>query len=471
VKDKKAPTLILDGVTCAADKVIVLDDGSLALPLPTLTGTLGWEMDWDEAGNTVHLRRKPTAGADTPLDGAAQAIIEAVDTLDDDLAATALSIFNRPERGNAEYQACDLLAARLAAAGFRVEKGLRGSKPLSGEEICLDTAFKATLEGKPGGPTLAIMLEYDALPMGHACGHNLIAASGLGAALAIADTVRDIPGRLWVIGTPAEEGGPLGGKIPLLKAGHFAGADVVFITHPGDRWDTGSDFLAVTGATIAFTGVPAHAAAAPEKGVSALDAAVITYNAIETIREHMRSDARLHGIITDGGQASNIVPERAELKYGVRALDRAYVDVLKQKVENCARAGALATGADVKIDWTFGYGSPINIPRLDTLVLDYAKTVGAVGIKKWDALGSSDLGDVGFEIPTCNLWFAIAPEGVLPHTHEFMQAAGSPEGVRAAVLAAKAIALSAHKLFTDPEMVGRIKADFNALKAKLSISA
>lgn len=461
---KKTLNLVVDGKTCPAGKALILADGSLALPLPVLAGALGWELTWDEIGRTVHLQKK-MAGPDFSQDDVTGTIVAAADALADDLAAVARTIYECPEQGNAEYGACELLTARLAKSGFRVEKGLKGVKPLTGEGIHLATAFKAVLDGKPGGPILAIMLEYDALPMGHACGHNLIAASGLGAALALAQTVREIPGRLWVIGTPAEEGGPLGGKIPLLKAGHFDGADIVFITHPGDRWDTGAAFLAVTGGTISFTGVPSHAAAAPEKGVSALDAALITYNAIETIREHMRSDARLHGIITDGGQASNIIPERAELKYGVRALDRSYVEILKKRVENCAKAGALATGAEVRVDWTFGYGSPVNVPLLDTLVLDQARKLGAAGIKKWEALGSSDLGDVGSEIPTCNLWFAAAPEGILPHTREFMWAAGSPDGIRAALLAAKVIALSAAKLFRTPGLVDRIKADFAALRA------
>jgi amidohydrolase len=457
---KKTPDLVVDGTTGAPEKALLLEDGTLAVPLVPMAAALGWEIEWEDEGNTVRLRKPTKAGGETIPDGLAPVVRAGVEAAAEEIAEIARRIHRHPERGNEEYQACEWLTERLTAAGFRVEKGLTGVRPLNEETVHLATAFKAVYEGKPGGPTIAVMLEYDALPMGHACGHNLIAASGLGAALALAGILPEMSGRLWVIGTPAEEGGPLGGKIPLLKAGHFDGADIVLITHPGDRWDTGAEFLAVTGATIKFAGVPSHAAAAPEKGVSALDAAMITYNAIETVREHIRSDARLHGIISDGGQASNIVPERAELKYGVRALDRAYLEVLKQKVENCAKAGALATGASVNVEWTFGYGSPINVPLLDTLVLDCARFLDAPAIKKWEALGSSDLGDVGYEIPTCNLWFAAAAEGVLPHTHEFMEAAGSPEGIRAALLAAKVIALAAVILFRRPDLVGQIKKDF-----------
>ncbi len=447
-------------------KALIQSDGTLALPLSALAAQFGYTCDWDEASQTVRL--KPGAGekSKTGFDAAEERLLALVTAKEARLAEIALAIFRQPERGNEEKAASQLLAEELRQNGFQVELGLPGVRPLTDEKVFLDTAFKAIYEGQPGGPTIAIMLEYDALPMGHACGHNLIVISGLGAALALREALADQPGRLWVMGTPAEEGGPKGGKIPLLAAGHFDGADLTLITHPGDRWDTGSDFLAVSGATLTYTGVPSHAAAAPERGISALDAALITYNAIETIREHMRADARIHGIITNGGQASNIVPEKAELKYGVRALDQAYIEVLKTKVENCARAGALATGAKVDITWTYGLAAPINVAALDTLVLEQAKRLGAGPCAKWESLGSSDLGNVGFEIPTCNLWFAISPAGVLPHTHEFMAAAVSDAGIAAAVQAAQAVALSAWALYRDPAKVAAIQAEFAASKAK-----
>jgi len=377
-------------------------------------------------------------------------------------------IFATPEMGNEEYFASQWIVSLLRDEGFDVIEGLCGRYPLTDAEVHLSTAFKAIKKGKPGGSTIAIMLEYDALPMGHACGHNLIATSGLTAALALGKMMTNIEGEIWVIGTPAEEGGRLGGKIPLLKSGHFNHADVVMITHPGDRWDTGSDFLAISGARITFEGVPSHAAAAPEKGASALDAAILTYQAIEMCREHIRDDARIHGIIKEGGIASNIVPEKATMSYAVRALDQPYVEYLKSKIESCVLAGAIATGAKSSIQWTFGYSAPIKVPILDDFVINLVKEHNIGQVSKWEALGSSDLGNVGYELPTVNLWFKIAENGILPHTHEFMRAAGSPDGFNAAIAAGNILASAGWYLFQNPSFVKRIKESFVLQKLNLT---
>jgi amidohydrolase len=376
-------------------------------------------------------------------------------------------IYQNPELGNEEYCAADNIIRFLTDLGLVVEKDLAGIHPQSGEQITLETAFKAVKLGKGEGPVITIMLEYDALPMGHACGHNLIAVSGLAAACALVSMLDQWKGELRIIGTPAEEGGVYGGKIPLLAAGHFAGSDIVLITHPGDRWDTGADFLAISGGRFTFTGVPSHASAAPEEGISALDAAMLAYTGIENLREHVRTDARIHGIIKEGGEAANIVPARASLSYAVRALDQPYVEELKEKMERCVRAGGDAVGAKADIHWSFGYSAPINIPLLDDLVRDLAVAEKIPGIKKWEALGSSDLGNVGYEIPTCNLWFQIAPEGVLPHTHEFMKAAGSESGFEAALLAGCVLAMAAAVLYQNPERIEGIQADFSRRKNAL----
>jgi amidohydrolase len=349
-----------------------------------------------------------------------------------------------------------------------VTHGLPGKDPASGSEIQLETAFKAIIKGKSSGPVICIMLEYDALPMGHACGHNLIAISGLAAAASLAPHMDKIKGELWVIGTPAEEGGKFGGKIPLLKAGHFDDSDIVLITHPGDRWDTGADFLAISGGRFTFSGIPAHAAADPQRGISALDAAILAYTNIEMMREHIRPDARIHGIIKEGGTAVNVIPDRAVLSYAVRALDQIYVESLKKKIEHCVRSGAEAVGANVHIAWSYGYSAPINVSTLDSLVLSTAQEEGIEGIKEWEALGSSDLGNVGYEIPTCNLWFKIAPEGILPHTHEFMKAAGGAEGFQSALNAGIILAISAYTLYEHPKLVCSIAGDFKKLKNTLA---
>jgi amidohydrolase len=376
-------------------------------------------------------------------------------------------IFSKPELGNEEYFAVEKIIGFLHTLGVTVEKDLTGIHPQTGETLALETAFKASVESARQGPVITIMVEYDALPMGHACGHNLITVSGLAAFCALLPMIEEWGGKLHVIGTPAEEGGHKGGKIPLLAAGHFGDSDIVLITHPGDRWDTGADFLAISGGRFTFTGVPSHASAAPDQGISALDAAIMAYTGIENLREHIRSDARIHGIIKEGGEAPNIVPDRASLSYAVRALDQPYVEELKEKIEICVRAGAAMAGAKADIHWSFGYSAPINVPLLDDLVRDIAGAEQISGIHKWEALGSSDLGNVGYEIPTCNLWFQIAPEGILPHTHEFLDAAGSESGFEAAIQAGRVLALSAAILFQNPDLVEKIKRDFRQRKNEL----
>ncbi len=441
------------------------------LPLKQLAALVGMETVVDCKDRniyTVEVKKTTQSGSWWGLDEALRNRLRVnMAKYREDLARINNRIFNKPEMGNEEYAAAEMIVDFLQSLGLSVEKGLSGIHPQSGRQIMIDTAFKASAASAKQGPVITIMLEYDALPMGHACGHNLIAVSGLAALCALLPLMDSLGGKLQVIGTPAEEGGHLGGKIPLLAGGHFSDSDIVLITHPGDRWDTGADFLAISGGRFTFTGVPSHASAAPEKGVSALDAAIMAYTGIETLREHVRADARIHGIIKEGGEAANIVPARASLSYAVRALDQPYVDELKKKIEECVHAGAKATGASAEIHWSFGYSAPINVATLDNLVRDMVISEMIPGISKWEALGSSDLGNIGFEIPTCNLWFQIAPEGILPHTHEFMKAAGSESGYEAALQAGYVMAMAATVLFKDESLVKSIQTEFHAQKGKL----
>lgn len=442
----------------------IRQDETVYLPAAAAEELFGGKVRHDAAAGAVYFASKAEgspAAAELP-----PAVTAAVDAAAGRLREIALFLHANPETGNQEFRAAEILTGELSRHGFTVEKGLSGIRPLKGETVRLDTAFKATLEGKKDGPVIAIMLEYDALPMGHACGHNLIAVAGLGAALGLSRVMGDLPGMLVVLGTPAEDGGMLGGKIPLLGAGHFDGVDIALITHGGDRWDTGAEWLAVKSTVITFTGVPAHAAGAPHQGRSAVDAAVLFLSGVEMLREHVRPGTRLHGIITEGGLASNIVPEKAVVRLGARSLDNAYLRELMDRIDAIAKGAALAAGCEVYSQWNYGYSSPVNVPPLDELVLNNARKLGAEGIKKWAALASSDLGDVGQVIPTANLWFKVAPEGTELHTREFLQAAAGEAGVKAAVLAAKTLAVSAYQLLTGPELVAEITGRFRQLKER-----
>jgi len=398
-----------------------------------------------------------------------QKILSAIDANSNNCRAVSQKIFDFKELGQQEFKSSALLKEELQKLGFKVEGDLKVPADLVKDGIAR-TAFRAEMQGKGPGPTITIMLEYDALKNGHACGHNLIATSGLLAAAGLAQVMKETPGRILVIGTPDEERGSLGGgKLALLEGGHFDGSDIVLITHPGDRWSVDQRLLAMKRGTFIFRGKASHAAFAPHKGISALDAIILMFNATDMLREHVRQDVRIHGIIKKGGDLVNVVPELAETEFAVRALDTATMEETYKKVINCAKAGELATGAKLEFkEPRTSLKAPIMVPAFTKMVLDQIKAMGIPdsGIKDFNEFGSSDLGNVGHAYPTVNLWFKIAPEGVPLHSDAFREAAGSEDGWKATVVAAKVIALTAYELLTHPDKAKAIQEKFQELKAK-----
>ena len=272
------------------------------------------------------------------------------------------------------------------------------------------------------------------------------------------------------MGTPDEERGSLGrGKVAILEGGHFEGSDIVLITHPGDRWNAYQKILAIKRATFVFKGKSAHAAASPHKGVNALRAVLLTFNNVDAMREHLRQDVRIHGIIKKGGDLVNVVPELAEAEFAVRAQDTATMEETYNKVINCAKAAELVSGAKLEFrEPRTSLKSPIFVPAFSQMVVHQLKALGVPEseIKATDDFGSSDLGNVGHAYPTVNLVFKIAPEGTAGHSDAFREAAGSEEGWKATVIAAKAVALTAYDLLTHPEKLKAIQEKFEELKAK-----
>lgn len=398
-----------------------------------------------------------------------QKILSAIDANASNCKIVSQKIFDFKELGQQEFKSSALLKEELQKLGFKVEGDLKVPADLVKDGIA-KTAFKAELVGKGPGPTITIMLEYDALKHGHACGHHLIATSGLLAAAGLASVMKDTPGRIFVIGTPDEERGSLGGgKIALLEGGYFDGSDAVLITHPGDRWSLDQRLLAMKRGTFVFRGKSSHAAFAPHKGISALDAVILMFNATDMLREHVRQDVRIHGIIKKGGDLVNVVPELAETEFAVRALDTMTMEETYRKVVNCAKAGELATGAKLEFkEPRTSLKSPIVVPDFAKMVLDQIKAMGIPEseIKDFHEFASSDLGNVGHAFPTINLWFKIAPEGTALHSDAFREAAGSDEGWKATVMASKVIALTAYELLTNPEKVKTIQSKFKELKAQ-----
>lgn len=404
-----------------------------------------------------------------PASADEKTLLTAIDEQAGSCKVVSEKIFGYKELGQQEFKSSQLLMEELRKLGFKVTGDLKVPDDLVKGGVA-KTAFRAEMNGKSPGPTIAIMLEYDALPNGHACGHNLISTSGLLAAAGLAKMMKETPGRLLVVGTPDEERGSLGGgKTALLEGGHFEGSDVVLITHPGDSWSTDQRFLAMKRATFFFKGKSAHAASAPHQGVNALRAAILTFNSVDMLREHLRQDVRIHGIIKKGGEAVNVVPALAEAEFAARALDTATMEDAYKKMVNCAKAAELATGATLEFkEPRASLKAPIAVPVLTELMLDKMKAQGIMekDMRNKDDFGSSDLGNVAHAYPTFNLTFKIAPAGTAGHSDAFREAAGSEEGWRATVTAGKIVALAAYEMLKNPAKVKEIQESFKEAKAK-----
>jgi amidohydrolase len=380
----------------------------------------------------------------------------AVDRLAADLEALSRQIHDNPELGYQEVKAAAWLAEFLDKQGFKVERGLAG----------VDTAFRGTLE-TGDGPTIAILCEYDALPgIGHACGHNVIAAAGVGAGAALA-AIRDrLPkGRVEVIGTPAEEGG--GGKVRLIKGGVFKNVDAAMMIHGFDRWIMHQDLLGIVRTGFEFIGKAAHASADPWEGVNALDAVIQTFNNVSMLRQQIRPESRIHGIITSGGAAANIIPEFASATFYVRAADLDYMWALQKRVIACAEGAAKATGCAVKV-----IPQPDNVyepMKRNATLLDLfranAKTLGVVEApESRERMGSSDVGNVSQVIPAIQPMVQIAAEGTPIHSRDFEQAAVKPLARDGMLAAAKIMAMTTCDLLANPALVKDARREFDASK-------
>ena len=368
-------------------------------------------------------------------------IVEAVDGMEARLRDVAKDLFEHPEVKFEEVRASKRLAAELEADGFDVELGVAG----------METAIRAVHPASSEGPTVAILGEYDALPeIGHACGHNLIAAAGLGAALALGAIKDGIPGTLLFMGTPGEEGG--GGKVLMIDAGLFENVDAAMMFHPATNTIVDRGSLAITEVKIEFAGKPAHASGCPEKGINALDAVIQTFNGINALRQHIKDDARIHGVIRDGGVKPNIVPEYASAEFYVRALETAYRDELLKKVRGCAEGAALATGAT--LTWSeVGHAYKAMKPNhaMGEVFVKHLETLGEpLQPPKDNALGSTDMGDVSQIVPSIHAYIKIAEEEVAGHSREFAEASGSERGQQVMLIAAKAMAMTALDILTEP---------------------
>lgn len=375
------------------------------------------------------------------------------------LTALSLDIHAHPETAWNEHYAVEQLTALLARHGLHVEQPFAG----------MDTSFRGTFEFGPGGPTITLLAEYDALPgLGHACSHNIIGVAAVGAAILVKQALEGTltSGRIQVLGCPAEEGG--GGKLLLLDRGAFDGTDAAMMIHGGARTMVVRSSLALCDLKFRFYGRASHAASNPHLGINALDACIQTFNAINAMRQHFPDETRVHGIITHGGDAPNVVPEYAEAAFLVRHKNLDTMRDIKAKVRRCAEFAAQSVGATVEIEESREY-----TPRNNnvTLATRFGEHLTALGEPLQDppqigGVGSSDFNNVSFALPAIHPYLKIAPEGSSAHTKEFLEASRSPEGMRALVIGAQALAMTAADLLTQPDLLAEVRAEFQAFTAR-----
>jgi amidohydrolase len=382
------------------------------------------------------------------------AIVNEVETRRSQLMELSQKIHSHPELAFQEFQAVEWLADYLASNGFSVEKG-----------ICdLPTAFRARYG--QGKPVIAFLAEYDALPkLGHACGHNIISTSAVGAGVAAKGAVDRFGGSLRVIGTPAEE--MYGGKVLMAEKDAFRDIDAAMMAHPGRYNAAVTKLLACQNLEVEFFGRASHAAARPEEGINALEAMVQSFNAINSLRQHIKDGARIHGIITDGGQAANIVPEHTAGSFIVRAEDDEYLDELKSRVLSCFVAAAMATGARLESKWAKIRYAPLrnNMTLARLLKRNLESRDRKVLLKDPSpSFYSSDMGNVSQIIPAIHASISVTQLDVRLHSPEFAIVAASEAGVCAMLEAAEAMAMTAADILADPVLAKQIKAEFQRSK-------
>ena len=387
-----------------------------------------------------------------------ESIKQRIDEVSEELISASHAIHANPELAFKEFFACETLTNALEHHDIKTEKAV----------YSLETSFEAKLNTDREGPTVAILAEYDALPgIGHACGHNIIATSALGAALGLHAVAQELQGSVRLIGTPAEEKG--GGKELMARNGAFEGIDAAMMIHPAGTNLASMPCICVAEVEVIYHGKSSHASAMPHKGINALDGLLLAYQAISNLRQHIRSTERIHGIITEGGSAPNIVPDRSAGQFYVRAADDKELAQLKPRVQSCFEAGAKGSGCEVEVNWA-------NVDYLDLntnwplaeLFQEHAESLGREFIPYEEAVkfgaGSTDMGNVSHRLPSIHPMLAVAPPNVVIHNPEFAKWAASDKGDAAVIDGAKALALTAADFLLSTELQDRAKTAYDVSK-------
>jgi len=369
-----------------------------------------------------------------------------------DLISISHEIHAHPELNFEEKFAHDILTQYIADSKIKVDRGA----------FELETAFDVSVRGG-NGPTVAVLCEYDALPgIGHACGHNIIAAASLGAGVALSAVAEVCGGSLRLMGTPAEEGG--GGKVEMARKGAFKNIDAAMMIHPSDRDLARMNAIAIQQLFVRFEGLAAHAAVSPDKGKNALDAAVLGYMNVAALRQHIRPTERVHGIFTKSGEKPNIVPREAEMDWYVRSDTIESLQPLKARITKCLEAGAMAADCTISFDWQKNTYADLvdNLPLLTSYVQNSAQLgrdlttdflLGTGG-------GSTDMGNLSYLVPSIHPMLQVAPHGVSLHSAQFAEFTAGKEADKAVLDGAKIMAMTAIDMWLSDTLSSQVQQAF-----------
>ncbi|WP_239256948.1 M20 family metallopeptidase [Listeria ilorinensis] len=374
-----------------------------------------------------------------------------------DYVAISHAIHRKPEIGNKEYFASETLCKMLEEADFEIEKAIVGHP----------TGFIARKESGRPGPKIAFLAEYDALPgLGHACGHNIIGTTSVLAAVSLSTIQEMLGGTIFVFGPPAEEGGPNGSaKASYSAAGLFEEIDAAMMLHPNGKTHLTVPAPAVDVLDFEFFGQAAHASTNPEEGINALDAMIQFYNGIGSFRQQLARGEQIHGIILEGGQAPNIIPDYTKARFFTRAFKRKDLDLLTERVRQIAEGAAYQTGTTVKMSRIQkGVDNVWVNQAFNDLFYQVSADLGVACEMDGAGVGSTDAGNVSQRIPTIHPFIQIGPESLVAHTEAFREAAGSPAGDAAIQTGAKLLAVTALRLFQEPETLAKIKQEQKQLQ-------
>lgn len=376
-----------------------------------------------------------------------------LEVIQNDLFRMSDHLFENPEISEQEFESMKLLVTYLQTQGFKTETGI----------VNTPTAFKAEFNSGKPGPTIAFLAEYDALPgVGHGCGHNIIGTASVGAGVILSKVVNETGGNVIVLGTPAEETN--GAKVTMSDEGIFDDIDVAMMIHPADQTYASGTSSAMESLQFVYKGKSSHAAETPELGINALDGVIQLFNGINALREHTTSDIRIHGIISEGGEAPNVVPDRAVAKFYIRALERENLNKVVQQVKDIGNGAALMTGTQVDIShFELGFDNMITNEALSHLFNKNLKSVCDREILPAEhSFGSMDMGNVSKVTPSIHPFIGLNEPGLEYHTIEFAEKTITKDGHRVIADSALALASTAYEILTDKELLQAIKDEFNA---------